>query len=638
MIILIPLGGIGKRFSDKHYQKPKPLINAMGKPIIHWLLDNLNLSKVTTIVIPYNKIIKKFNFETSLRKHYPNINFLFITLDKNTEGAAHTIKIALDQLIKDNFKDQPILCADGDNFYTTDIITTWNGDNCVYSFKDEGNDPVFSYLKVQNNAITDIVEKEKISDYASTGAYGFSSYKQLLKYCNFVMDKKIKQKNEYYVSAVIKTMINDNHHFILKLVNRDNYICLGTPNQLRLFSNNFLRLNNIANNKLITKKRYCFDLDNTLVTYPKKINDYSTVEPIESMINFVKYLKSMGNTIIIYTARRMKTHNGNLGKVIADIAQITFETLDKFDIPYDEVVFGKPYADYYIDDLGVNAYSNLEKEFGFYKTQIQPRNFNEVNVVLKEMFIKKGHNLKGEIYYYRNIPPSIRDMFPNFFGANENETMYEIEKINGIEITTLHLSEELGIDILNKILNSLNRIHETIIDEKLEDIDIYQNYIPKLNSRYKNYDYSKYSKHYETYKKLKEELQEYQNKKQGQYSMIHGDPVFTNIFIDNRNNIKFIDMRGTQGDKCTLYGDKFYDYGKLYQSLLGYDEIHENKFITSETRNTLIEYFENYIINKFDKNTLKNIKLITNSLLFTLIPLHDNEKCERYYKLIDLKS
>ncbi len=97
-------------------------------------------------------------------------------------------------------------------------------------------------------------------------------------------------------------------------------------------------------------------------------------------------------------------------------------------------------------------------------------------------------------------------------------------------------------------------------------------------------------------------------------------------------------MRGTQGDKCTLYGDKFYDYGKLYQSLLGYDEIHENKFITSETRNTLIEYFENYIINKFDKNTLKNIKLITNSLLFTLIPLHDNEKCERYYKLIDLKS
>ena len=38
-------------------------------------------------------------------------------------------------------------------------------------------------------------------------------------------------------------------------------------------------------------KEICFDLDNTLVTYPKISNDYRTVEPIEQTINFLKYLK-----------------------------------------------------------------------------------------------------------------------------------------------------------------------------------------------------------------------------------------------------------------------------------------------------------------------------------------------------------
>jgi hypothetical protein len=59
---------------------------------------------------------------------------------------------------------------------------------------------------------------------------------------------------------------------------------------------------------MIKKLRFCFDLDNTLVTFPKIPNDYTTVEPIQNTINYLKYLKTFGHTIIIYTARRMKTH------------------------------------------------------------------------------------------------------------------------------------------------------------------------------------------------------------------------------------------------------------------------------------------------------------------------------------------
>ncbi len=42
---------------------------------------------------------------------------------------------------------------------------------------------------------------------------------------------------------------------------------------------------------------------------------------------------------------------GNIGKVMADIGKVTLDTLEKFDIPYDELYFGKPYAHYYIDDF-----------------------------------------------------------------------------------------------------------------------------------------------------------------------------------------------------------------------------------------------------------------------------------------------
>jgi capsule biosynthesis phosphatase len=108
-------------------------------------------------------------------------------------------------------------------------------------------------------------------------------------------------------------------------------ISLGTPNQL-------INSERIGSGSLT----YVFDLDNTLVTYPVIHGDYSTVKPILKMINLVKKLKEHGHYIIINTARRMKSHGGKVGAVIKDIGRVTLDTLDKFNIPYDELIFGKP--------------------------------------------------------------------------------------------------------------------------------------------------------------------------------------------------------------------------------------------------------------------------------------------------------
>ena len=110
----------------------------------------------------------------------------------------------------------------------------------------------------------------------------------------------------------------------------------------------------------------------------------------------------------------------------------------------------------------------------------------------------------------------------------------------------------------------------------------------------------------------------------------------TNIIINSYDKIKFIDMRGKLGDVKTIYGDYLYDWAKLYQSLLGYDLILQDKEVSSVYKNKLLEYFENYFIKLFSIEEFYELKMITNSLLFTLIPLHNNNKCEEYFNMINI--
>ena len=344
--------------------------------------------------------------------------------------------------------------------------------------------------------------------------------------------------------------------------------------------------------------------------------------------------------IIIYTARRMTTHKSNVGKILADIGKITFDTLEKFDIPYDEIYFGKPQADFYIDDLAVSSYADLEKELGFYKSAIEPRDFNSLTSTSLQIYRKTSDDLSGEIYYYNNIPNEIKDIFPILINSDPNNKWYDMEKINGIPISKLYLSEELTTEQLGHIMGSINRIHNSKSTIN-QNINIYSNYAEKLKKRYANYDYSKFDIGFSAlenssniYNLLLEQLNDYETKNIGIKKVIHGDPVFTNILINQFGKIKLLDMRGKQGEELTIYGDWLYDWAKLYQSLIGYDEILENRKINKEYKDDLINYFKEEFIKRFDEKTFNNLQIITQSLLFTLIPLHNNEKCIKYYELI----
>lgn len=99
--------------------------------------------------------------------------------------------------------------------------------------------------------------------------------------------------------------------------------------------------------------RIVIDLDGTICTLKKEGETYANVKPIPKTIRTIKKLKRQGHYIIIYTARHMKTCEGDTGKILARVGKITLDWLERYDIPYDEIHFGKPNADIYIDDQAV---------------------------------------------------------------------------------------------------------------------------------------------------------------------------------------------------------------------------------------------------------------------------------------------
>ena len=113
---------------------------------------------------------------------------------------------------------------------------------------------MYSYIKLNEdtNSIIDIQEKNKITNIACTGAYGFKSSNQLKLYIKQILDKNIKQQNEFYTSGVVKEMINAKIEFFCKNIDKKNFICLGTPLLLKFYNNVpfFINKNNL-------EKRIC---------------------------------------------------------------------------------------------------------------------------------------------------------------------------------------------------------------------------------------------------------------------------------------------------------------------------------------------------------------------------------------------
>jgi len=90
--------------------------------------------------------------------------------------------------------------------------------------------------------------------------------------------------------------------------------------------------------------KYVFDIDGTLCTQEE---NYADARPYPKRITKVNKLHEQGNHICLFTARGTETG--------IDWRKITENQLSEWGVTYDVLMFGKPAADIYVDDKGMNV-------------------------------------------------------------------------------------------------------------------------------------------------------------------------------------------------------------------------------------------------------------------------------------------
>ncbi len=97
-----------------------------------------------------------------------------------------------------------------------------------------------------------------------------------------------------------------------------------------------------------SKKTIVFDVDDTILTTVNR--DYANSQPMMEVVVGLRALKEAGWYIILQTARGMGRSNGNIEEVREEVTNEITTFCAKYDIPYDELLLGKPWAAYYVDD------------------------------------------------------------------------------------------------------------------------------------------------------------------------------------------------------------------------------------------------------------------------------------------------
>ena len=110
----------------------------------------------------------------------------------------------------------------------------------------------------------------------------------LREYILAVLDNTTGERNHLFLSNVINRMISDGIGFVAHLAS-DCAQC-GTPEKLEQF------MSQVSAGKALTlpKRRFCFALDNVLVTPPDRPGDLTSVRPIEKNVQLVRELHESG--------------------------------------------------------------------------------------------------------------------------------------------------------------------------------------------------------------------------------------------------------------------------------------------------------------------------------------------------------
>jgi beta-phosphoglucomutase-like phosphatase (HAD superfamily)/dTDP-glucose pyrophosphorylase len=233
--VLIPMAGAGSRFEQAGYTFPKPLIEVRNKPMIQVVIENLNLD-ANYIYVVQKAHREKYNLDTLLNLLTPGCKI--VETDGLTEGAACTALLAKEYINNDN----PLFFANSDQF------VEWDSNEFMYKMQETDADggivsftathPKWSFAKVdERGLVTEVAEKNPISDIATVGYYYWKYGSDFVKYAEQMIEKNIRVNNEFYVCPVFNQAIEDYKE--IRTFNTTGMWGLGTPEDLKYYLENY---------------------------------------------------------------------------------------------------------------------------------------------------------------------------------------------------------------------------------------------------------------------------------------------------------------------------------------------------------------------------------------------------------------
>lgn len=220
--------------------------------------------------------------------------------------------------------------------------------------------------------------------------------------------------------------------------------------------------------------RIVFDLDDTIQF--ANYRDYQNATPNKEVIEKIKLAKKNGATIIIHTARGMLSCNGDAERADKKNRDTIEQWLEAFGVPCDELRFGKPMADAYVDDKAITveefAKAGANRFYGFSGGEVwqvgsrvqkyAPECDKAAFWYMQAKSISNGHYKVPGVFSYRE--GNIQMEYINGYTLNKKTTKESINAICGIlrhfsnhrlvdnsyEDYIEYISSRIGCDICSK--------------------------------------------------------------------------------------------------------------------------------------------------------------------------------------------
>lgn len=236
MKVLIPMAGEGSRFAKEGYQFPKPLIDVNGKPMIQRVIENLDFD-AEYIFLVRKSHLEKYDGLFGTLKQITNNKEKIVVVDSLTEGAACTALLAKEYINN----EEDLLIANSDQIVEYEqenfnyLKNLCNIDAMVFCFN--AVHPKWSFVKINSRGfITEVAEKNPISNIATCGIYWYRRGSDYVKYAEQMIRKNIRVNNEFYIAPVYNELIQDNKSLIPFYVHKMHGI--GTPEDLNTYLGN----------------------------------------------------------------------------------------------------------------------------------------------------------------------------------------------------------------------------------------------------------------------------------------------------------------------------------------------------------------------------------------------------------------